>query len=95
MGRWCVLVALGRRVLEARRGDAECALWHAYCVRQPEAAADKAAFHALNARLGQQLARHYPVSMAVKMLLKPLDLPTGVSRVLQGPLVRVTRWALR
>ncbi|SMF31467.1 ferritin-like domain-containing protein [Pseudogulbenkiania subflava] len=94
-GRLRVLAAVGRRVLEARRGDAECALWHAFTVRQPDAAANKTAFHTLNARLGQQLKHHYPVTMAVKMLLKLLDLPTGLSRVVQGPLVRATRWALR
>ncbi|WP_024303736.1 ferritin-like domain-containing protein [Pseudogulbenkiania sp. MAI-1] len=94
-GRLRVLTALGRRVLEARRGDAECALWHAFTVRQPEAASDKASFQALNARLGQQLKRHYPVTMAVKMLLKPLDLPTALTRAVQGPLIRAARWALR
>lgn len=94
-GRLPILTALGRRVLEARRGDSECALRHAFAVRRPEAASDKAAFQALNTRLGQQLKSHYPVAMAIKMLLKPLDLPVPLTRALQGPLVRAAKWALR
>ncbi|SHI34947.1 ferritin-like domain-containing protein [Pollutimonas bauzanensis] len=89
-GRLRILGAIKRRLLEARNDDAECALWHAYLVRQPEAHADKAAFRALRSRLGKQVRRHYPLDMAVKMLLRPLSLPDAVTRLLQGPLARLT-----
>ncbi len=89
-GRLRIMGAIKRRMLEARNDDAECALWHAFIVRRPEATPDKAAFRALRAQLGRQVRRHYPVSMATKMLLKPLDLPEPVMRLLQGPVARLT-----
>ncbi|MCW3479657.1 ferritin-like domain-containing protein [Neisseriaceae bacterium JH1-16] len=94
-GRRRVLAVLGRRVLEARRGDGECALWHAFVERQAGTAPDRAAFQALNRRLGRQLRHHLPVEMAVKMLLRPLDLPPRFARVLERPISRAVGWALR
>ncbi|HJV07109.1 MAG TPA: ferritin-like domain-containing protein [Chromobacteriaceae bacterium] len=90
-----VMAALKRRALEARRGDAECALWHVYGVRQGLARANRADFKALSRRLLQQIQAYYPIEMAAKMLLRPLDLPAGVSHALQGPLSHATRWMLR
>lgn len=94
-GRLRVARTLGRRVLEARRGDGDCALWHAYVGRQAPGSADKAAFQALSRRLLQRLRPSYPVDIAVKMLFKPLDLPPGVARLLQGTVARSVRWVLR
>jgi len=93
-GRLRVMAAVGRRIGEARRGDGEYALRHAFAVRQPGMQGDRAAFRALNKRLGQQMKRHYPVEMAVKMLLKPLDLPPRFAHALQGPLARALSLAL-
>lgn len=92
-GRLRVLAALGRRLLEARRGDGECALWHVYRVRQPTP--DKAAFGRLSKRLGARVADHYPARMAARMLLKPLDLPGDWPRALEKPLGRAITWVLR
>lgn len=93
-GRMRVLGALRRRVMEARNSDAECALWHAYITRHG-AQANKADFKTLCRRLGKELRKHYPVSMAAKMTLKPLDLPARMSSVIQGPLARASVWLMR
>src|SRR5690606_17141516 len=93
-GRMRVFGAVRRRVLEARNSDAECPLRHAYRSRHG-ARASKADFKALCNRLGKQLRRHYPVSMAAKMALKPLDLPPGLSRAIQGPVARASIWLMR
>ena len=98
-GRWRVLGAIKRRVLEARNSDAEIALWHVYAHQHPQARrdspADKADFQALCSGLGKQVKRHYPVNMAAKMVLRPLSLPAGVNQVIEGPLSRAPTWLLR
>jgi hypothetical protein len=90
-----IFSALRRRVFEARRDDAECALWHAFAVRNPSANEDKVQFRALCTQLGRQIRHQYPVTMAAKMLLKPLDLPVGLARIVEGPVARWTAWILR
>lgn len=92
--RMQVLGAIKRRVLEARNSDVDCAIWHVYASHHGEQA-DKAGFKALCKQLGKQLRRHYPISMAAKMTLKPLNLPSGLSQVIQGPLARASFWLLR
>ena len=94
-GRLRILGALKRRILEARNSDAECALWHVYSVRETAAGPDKVKFRALCNRLSKRVQRHYPVTMAAKMLLRPLDLPAVVARAIQGPVARATAWLLR
>ncbi|CAM5390560.1 Fatty acid desaturase OS=Eoetvoesiella caeni OX=645616 GN=DFR37_103162 PE=4 SV=1 [Eoetvoesiella caeni] len=93
-GRMRVFGAIRRRVMEARNSDAECALWHAYAT-QHGAQASKAGFKTLCNRLGKDLRRHYPISMAAKMTLKPLNLPASLSNVIQGPLARASVWLMR
>jgi hypothetical protein len=85
-GRLRVLGALRRRMAEARSDDAECALRHAYVVRH--GGDDAAARAKLSAHLTASVKRHYPVALAARMLLKPLDLPPRVARVLEGPVAR-------
>jgi hypothetical protein len=87
-GRLRVMGALRRRLLEARRGDAECAVWHAYAEREPNG--DKARYRALCEDLGRRIRSHYPMHMAVKMLLQPLELPTPLTRAVQTPLAWAT-----
>lgn len=88
--------ALRRRLLEARNSDAQTALWHVYRAYHPDMAIsiDDAGFKALGGQLSQQVRRYYPISMAAKMLLRPLDLPPVVSHVLEGPVARATAWVL-
>ncbi len=86
-GRLHILGAIKRRMTEARNDDIECALWHAYIVRQRHP--DNAEFRVLRTQLGALVRRYYPIPMAVKMLLKPLDLPVSLLRLLQGPVARL------
>ncbi len=94
-GRLRILGALKRRLLEARNSDAETALWHVYSVHQGKMSADKTQFKVLCTQLSKQVQRHYPITMATKMLLKPLNLPHAVTRAIQGPVARTTAWFLR
>ncbi len=94
--RMKVFGALRRRLLEARNSDAETALWHVYAAHRSGTAksVNDTDFKTLREQLSQQVRRHYPISMAAKMLLKPLDLPPAISRILQGPVARATAWIL-
>ncbi|QIM49498.1 ferritin-like domain-containing protein [Pusillimonas sp. DMV24BSW_D] len=93
-GRWKVFGALKRRILEARSSDADCALWHVYQVHKGSGA-NREEFNILCRRLAKGLRRHYPVSMAIKMVTKPLDLPASVNRMVMAPLTRASNWFLR
>ncbi|MBV6304245.1 ferritin-like domain-containing protein [Candidimonas humi] len=92
-GRLRVLGALKRRVLEVRNDDVECALWHAYATSLGPAA-DKTEFRALRERITRRVRRHYPVTMAAKMLLKPLSLPAPIAHLIQGPMARLAGWLI-
>ncbi|WP_237173089.1 ferritin-like domain-containing protein [Paracandidimonas lactea] len=91
-GRLRILAALRRRMVEARNDDAEIALRHVHRIRmqpQGEPNAD-ATMRDVMARLSGSVKQHYPVDMAAKMLLRPLDLPAPLARFLEGPVARAT-----
>lgn len=85
-GRLEVAAALGRRALETRSSDAECALRHVFTVREAGQASDPRRLRELTASLARQLRRHYPADMAAKMLITPLDLPHWLARAAHRPL---------
>jgi hypothetical protein len=89
-GRLQIIGALKRRVFEARSDDAECALWHVYHERNPAARRDDAQFQTLVKQIGREIRQHYPIAMAAKMLLRPLQLPNTLNRLIEGPLARWT-----
>ncbi len=93
VGRWRVLTAIKRRIMEARHSDADIALWHVYAHHKPNA--DRTEFKALCASLGKQIKHHYPVNMAAKMVLRPLALPNMINQFVEGPLSRAAGWMLR
>jgi len=93
VGRWRILGAIKRRVLEARHSDADIALWHVYAHHHPQP--QRAQFQQLCRSLGALIKRHYPVHMAAKMVLKPLALPASLNQFVQGPLARAAGWMLR
>ncbi|MBI3433099.1 MAG: ferritin-like domain-containing protein [Hydrogenophilales bacterium] len=94
-GRLRIFSAIRRRLFEARQDDAVCALWHAYLIRNPAANAGKPQFRALCTQLGRQVRQHYPITMAARMLLKPLSLPAGLARTVEGPVAKLTALVLR
>lgn len=67
---------IGRRLGEARKSDAEIGLWHAFNHCHPNEARDGKAFADLLTRVNRRVRRSYPIPQAVKMLLKPLRLPS-------------------
>ncbi|MGC3962245.1 MAG: hypothetical protein QM803_02680 [Rhodocyclaceae bacterium] len=67
--------AIGRRLIEARKSDAEIGLWHAFHFCNAHETRDGKAFAELLARVNRRVRRNYPLEQAVKMLLKPLHLP--------------------
>jgi hypothetical protein len=93
-GRLEVATTLARRALEARHSDAECALRHAFAVREGRAI-DPRRFQDLTTRLGRGLRQGYPVDMAARMLVKPLGLPSWLAHAVRGPLSGAIALALR
>ena len=90
IGRHRVFRAVLKRVLEIRDEDSDIALRHVFETRYPDRAGDAAECKRVTSRARDLLRRHIPADMTVKMLLKPLDLPSGLLRLLEAPLARVT-----
>lgn len=92
-----VFGAIWRRIVEARNSDAEIALWHVFAHRNslPVEAEKPQEFHDLCRQIGKQVKQHYPVDLAAKMVLRPLDLPRSINRVIEGPVASAATWLLR
>jgi hypothetical protein len=90
-GRWRVLGALIRRIREIHDEDGDIALRHVFAWRHPEYNDDPQAFRQASERIYTLIKRNLPAEMSVKMLLKPLKLPPGVSNRLQRPLTRLAQ----
>ena len=90
-GRLAVLGALARRVVEIKNEDSEIALRHAFAIRYPDRADDKAYLKEKCARVNALVRRNLSADMCVKMLLKPLDLPARISPGVHYPLAKITQ----
>ncbi len=93
LGRGRVMAALARRALELRSEDATIALRHATAWRRrsrPGAAANDS-LEAMAQRAIRVVNRHLPMDLAVRMLLKPLQLWPRVQRAVAPPLVSIGR----
>lgn len=96
VGRWRTLRVLTHRLGAVRSEDADIALWHAFAACHPEARRDGPEFRALFRTITRTVRRHYPASMAVKMLLKPLTLAPALSALVNAPLAALAQmWILR
>jgi hypothetical protein len=82
--RAMVLGALARRLRVILRSDVERGSWYPYRALHPHATRDGNEFRRAVARTTTLVRRHYPASMAVKMLLKPLALPPTLNRLSHG-----------
>jgi hypothetical protein len=91
--RLVVARALWRRMLETESVDGLIAFKHVVlgCGR-PFRPSD---YHAFRRNARRLAGEHYPVPMAVRMLLKPLDLNPSVVRAIVPPIVSTTRFLLR
>lgn len=86
VGRIKVLRAILRRVAEVANDDGLIAYRHAFAVRYPQQRFEPRHYDQFRGDLKRILRHHYPVDMALKMVLKPLDLPATLQRLLLPPL---------
>ena len=95
--RFRVLQSLKNRLVESRHSDVEIGLWYAYLSRHPGEQRTGKRFLSMQSRLARKVRAHYPAGQAIRMLLKPLRLPAGVSSLIQpilSPLGLVIRQVL-
>lgn len=94
-GRLKVLRTLVRRLREISNEDGDIALRHVFKFRHPEYLVDKPTFRRVSNRIYGFVRHNLSAQMAVKMLIKPLDLPPRLNAGVQPPLAwAVTRFAL-
>jgi rubrerythrin len=91
-GRFPVLVALVRRVIEIKSEDSEIALRYVSAMRYPERVGDSVYNKRLAARINRHVRRNLSAEMCVKMLLKPLDLPVKIQSGVQYPLEKLLQY---
>ena len=79
-----ILLTIIKRLIEARNDDSECALWHVYCHNNRNTSKpNRAEFKKIYGRLAKTLKSHYPYAAGIKMLMKPLRLPTQIKKFMQ------------
>jgi hypothetical protein len=86
LGRLRVLGIIGRRTLELKSEDADCAVRHVVRVRSPERACDAAYIRQLGARINGTVRTNISPGTTLKMLMRPLELPARVESVIQYPI---------
>ncbi len=90
-GRLKVLGALVRRVVEIKSEDSDIALRHVYAERYHREAIDSPHYREMSKRVNALVKRKLSADMCIKMLLKPLDLPTRVQSGIHYPLAKITQ----
>lgn len=94
MGRARILSAILRRLRMIDGEDSSIALKHAYAVRHPGEHFDDRLYRDLQKRGRYLLGPHFPHDMSVKMVLKPLDLPPQLQRVILPVVVTLSRYLI-
>jgi hypothetical protein len=80
-----VILAIVKRIAEAKKEDSLVAYKHAFRVRFPEVAFEVRHYREYNRKLQAIMKLNFPFEMSIKMLLRPVDLP----RRIRGPISRV------
>jgi hypothetical protein len=86
-----VVLAILKRIAEAKSEDSLVAYRHAFQVRFPGVPFDERHYRDHSRKLRRIMQRNFPFEMSVKMLLKPVDLPHR----LRGPLAGLMAHAAR
>ena len=86
LGRLRVMGTIGRRTLELKSEDADCAIRHVVRTRSPERADDIAYVQRLSADMNGTIRTHLSPGTTLKMLMRPLELPAKVQTVIQYPI---------
>ncbi len=93
--RLVVARTLWRRLTEVDSQDGPIAFKHIFLVANPGREFQLDDYHAFRTRTRRLARRHYPVAMAVRMLLKPLELSPPVVRMIVPPIVSTSQFLLR
>ncbi|WDZ98500.1 ferritin-like domain-containing protein [Herbaspirillum sp. WKF16] len=86
VGRSRVLGTLGRRTLELKNEDADCAIRHVVRVHDPALAADPARVKALASRMSRTVRVNLKPETTIKMIMRPLELPPAVQSMIEFPI---------
>ncbi|MDR6887279.1 MULTISPECIES: ferritin-like domain-containing protein [Variovorax] len=86
LSRFRVLGTIGRRTLELKSEDADCAIRHVVRSRSPERADDTVFVQQLSARINSTVRTNLSAGATLKMLMRPLELPAGVQTMIQYPI---------
>ena len=93
LGRSQVIAALWRRVAELRRSDADVALRHVSAWRWRDSP-EPPGLRDVRQRLFERMRTEYPVELAVRMIIKPLQLGPRMQRWAERPLSLLARHVL-
>ncbi|HEY0201140.1 MAG TPA: ferritin-like domain-containing protein, partial [Burkholderiaceae bacterium] len=85
LGRARVLATLGRRTLELKSEDVDCAVRHVVQSRSPERAADRDYVRRLSERMNATIRRNLRPDATLRMLMRPLELSPRMQAVIQYP----------
>ena len=91
VSRLRVARVLYRRVLEFRESDSDVALRHVWAHRGELFPQGAQSFEDISQRVYHLVSSRLPADQAVRMLLKPLQLPHRLEQWLQSPLERLAR----
>lgn len=86
LSRFRVFGTIGRRTLELKSEDADCAIRHVVQARSPSRASDTAYVQQLSAKMNSTIRTNLSAGTTLKMLMRPLELPARVQTVIQYPI---------
>lgn len=89
VGRAQVAGALYSRLKELRDSDSDVALRHVWAHRGELFAQGSGSFAAMAERVYRLVSTRLPADQSIRMLLKPLELPPRMERMVQLPLARL------
>ncbi|MGC8519537.1 MAG: ferritin-like domain-containing protein [Steroidobacteraceae bacterium] len=94
-GRAAVMRTLWSRAHEIDAEDGYIAFKHVLRVSHPDQPFERRQYEEFLHSIREQVRAHFPYRMALKMFLKPLDLPPVMGRVILGSASVATRMLLR
>ncbi|MBO9536159.1 ferritin-like domain-containing protein [Herbaspirillum sp.] len=86
IGRPQVLGTLGRRTLELKNEDADCAIRHVVRAHRPDLASDPVRLRELTSRMNRTVRRNLKPDATIKMIMRPLELPAMVQGMIEFPI---------
>jgi rubrerythrin len=86
-GVMAVIAAILRRLREIRQDDAYIAFKHVFAARHPGQPFLESDWRRYNRTVKRLARRHYPYSMAARMLIKPIPMSSKLKRIVHRPLV--------